>query len=557
MSEFDALRRLLLAQEQERLDQQQRSLETLAAEQQALPQRLPGLIEELAQGPGRPALERALSPVVGEALGEAVRRDRRAIADLLFPIIGPAIRRAVVDALRNLVQDLNRALEWSVRPRGWLWRIEAWRSGVPFAEVVLKHSLSFRIDHLFLIERESGLLLFRHSAAQLAELDADAIAGMLTAIGDFVRDSVATSSEAEGEGGDDAGLASATVGEHLLQVHSGPVAVLACFVRGTPPASLACAQREALESLHFAAATQADFDWPRAAAPILGELALRGAAATPVPARWPFWLLLALLAALLAWSAQAIWSQAREESRIRAVVAATPGWELLELQRGPPWRLRMLRDPDSEPSSTLAERSASRAGIEVVERPYLSLEDGPQEQRIRRALAAPPGVEVVVSERRLWLAGSADPAWHQKVLQRMRDWPGILGIDDSRLLLLADDRPLAEYHALRQQIEALRVEFAPNASSSATELQAEIGQMLLRAVELGRSLQRQPRFRIVGWSDASGSELRNQRLRADRAELLRNALLAFGIGPEHLLAEAGAGPAQGRFVQIEWLEEAQ
>ncbi|MBK9654189.1 MAG: hypothetical protein IPO66_01475 [Rhodanobacteraceae bacterium] len=227
MSDFDRLREVLLGAERARLDQHDGAIEQARQAHATLPEQLPQLLEAAQRGDGREALHRALAPAVAAALGDAVKRDRRTIVDALFPIIGPTIRKAIAEALRSFVGDLNRALEQSLSLRGWAWRFEAWRSRVPYAQVVVKHTLRYRIDHLFLIERESGLLLHRYSAPELPDLDSDAIAGMLTAIGDFVRDSVQADADSDG------GLASATVGEHLLQVSRGrspcsPASCAAC-----------------------------------------------------------------------------------------------------------------------------------------------------------------------------------------------------------------------------------------------------------------------------------------------------------------------------------------
>ena len=153
-----------------------------------------------------------MSEPVAEALGSAVERKRQLIVDLLFPVIGPGIRKAIAEAMRSLVGDLNRALEASLSGRGLRWRVESWRTGVPYPQVVLKHTLRYRIDHLFLIEAGSGLVIHRESAPELSDLDSDAVAGMLTAIQQFVRDSVGTEA---------ATLDAASVGEHLLWVESG------------------------------------------------------------------------------------------------------------------------------------------------------------------------------------------------------------------------------------------------------------------------------------------------------------------------------------------------
>jgi hypothetical protein len=143
-----------------------------------------------------------------------VREQRQTVVDALFPVIGPAIRKAIAEYLRTFVEGMNSALEASLTPRGLRWRFESWRTGTPYAMVVLRHTLRFKLDHLFLIERDSGLVLDRRSAPDLPDLDSDAIAGMLTAIGEFVKDSVGRE-----QGG---ALESARVGEHVLWVLEGP-----------------------------------------------------------------------------------------------------------------------------------------------------------------------------------------------------------------------------------------------------------------------------------------------------------------------------------------------
>src|SRR6478752_8375088 len=73
--------------------------------------------------------------------------------------------------------------------RGLKWRLEAYRSGSSFADVVLKHTVVFRVEHIFLIHRKTGLLLEHVAAQNAAAQDPQMVSGMLTAIQDFVRDS--------------------------------------------------------------------------------------------------------------------------------------------------------------------------------------------------------------------------------------------------------------------------------------------------------------------------------------------------------------------------------
>lgn len=552
MSGYEDLRRLLLAPEQARLDAQDSALAALEQAQAELPGRLPGLLEQAGSGESRPRLEQALAPVVGSALGDAVRRDRRAIADALFPVIGPAIRRAVAEALRTFVADLNRALEWSVSPRAWRWRLEAWRTSTPFAQVVLKHTLSWRIDHLFLIERQSGLLLYRRSAPELAELDADAIAGMLTAIGDFVRDSVGSDEAGQG------GLASATVGEHLLQLYEGPAANLACFVRGTPPAALSERLRIALEALHAGHARDAAFDWGLAADPLLGPLAGERAEAAPAraPARWPFVLLSIAALLLVLGIAYGSWQRQQTEHRLRAAIDAVPGWELLALTPGSPWRVRLLRDPDADPVSHLATSAGLPADqLRIEERPYRSLADGPEARRLLRALAPPPTVQLSVRDRIVELVGQADARWYAGAMPILRAWPGLAGVDAGALTVGHDPLLLAEYEALRAASDSFVAEFPRGRAELENGAVSALAAQLLRALELARMLGRDLSFRMVGWSDEGGSEARNRILREARATAVQTAIVAAGVPADRLRAVGGEGPSARRAVAIEWVEE--
>ena len=81
-------------------------------------------------------LTRALEQPFSACIEDSVQRNQGFFADILFPIMGPAIRRSISQALKGLVQQINQTLEHSLTVKGLRWRLEAARSGVPFAEVV-------------------------------------------------------------------------------------------------------------------------------------------------------------------------------------------------------------------------------------------------------------------------------------------------------------------------------------------------------------------------------------------------------------------------------------
>lgn len=448
-SEFERLKDLLLGAERAALDahaarlaeleRERQRIEALEQARKELPRRLPQLLERAGREDG-PRLARALSEPVATALGGAVRKQRQAIVDALFPVIGPIIRKAIAESLRTLVGDLNRALESSFTPRGLRWRFEAWRTGASYAQVVLRHTMRFRIDHLFLIERESGLVMHRESAPDLPDLDSDAISGMLTALGEFVKDSVGRT--------DGAGLESARVGEHLVMLLEGPRLNLAAFVRGVPPPALREALQARLESIHarladpMAPIDARDSDLGQAFAEQLAIHSVDEAARqhderpAAAPSRVPLAIAAALLVALVAglWLRGWIWD--RRVARLEAVLQDWPGFYLQGLDADPwDWvRVRGLLDPQAEPLRLAQAQAGFRGGDVVFDVKGFVSNDA--EMVVRRAhtlLSPPAGVQLSARAGILSLAGSAPIAWMDGIAARAAVVPGVVGVDASGL----------------------------------------------------------------------------------------------------------------------------
>jgi hypothetical protein len=192
------------------------------------------------------ALTRALQPIFVETMRIAVRDDPQFIADAIYPVIGPAIRKAVANTFRDLVRGLNATLGRAFSPRALVWRWQAWRTGKPFAEVVLLHTLVYRVEQVFLIRRHDGLVLQHVTAPDVETEDPEVVGGMLSAIEDYMRDSF-------GAGANET-LSSLEVGELTVWIEQGPQAALAAVVRGVAPEEMRSTLQDALERVHAALA---------------------------------------------------------------------------------------------------------------------------------------------------------------------------------------------------------------------------------------------------------------------------------------------------------------
>ena len=148
------LRSLLVGPERTQLDQLQARLDALRVYPEDVSQVLAEAIHLRSNQDKQ--LTNALLPSVEEALRASVQRNPRVLVDTLFPMMGPAIRKAITTALRSMLDSLNRSLAISLSLRGLKWHWEAFRAGKPFAEIVLLHTLSYRVEQVFLIHKETG-----------------------------------------------------------------------------------------------------------------------------------------------------------------------------------------------------------------------------------------------------------------------------------------------------------------------------------------------------------------------------------------------------------------
>lgn len=523
------LKELLLGPERQRLaDAERRLTAGLRAEQIA--EHLP---EAIAQRSRRDRqLARALAPTIEGAIGESVRRNPREIATAIFPVLGPAIRKAIAEAMAGLVRSINAAVEHSFSLKGLRWRLEAWRTGVPYAEIVLKHSLVYRVEQVFLIHAETGLLLARAAPPALAVADADLVAGMLTAIQDFVSDSFAV----EDQG---AALRTFSVGELTVLVERGPLAILAAVVRGQAPDALLRKLQDTLGTVHLEFADPlsgfAGDTAPFArAVPLLEDnldtvlSADEGARSGRQALRWALPLGLILIALGWWW-----W---RSERRWRGALdrlAREPGVVVVHAERGfRRWELNGLLDPVAqEPKRILAGLGLDTARIETRWRPFLSLERELALERARRALVPPPTVTLDLVANSLRIRGEASTSWIATTRSRSALPPGIARVD---LSAVKPSLP-PDLDSVRVRAETTLVMFGP---ASARPLTGSGGSLADLAGNLARldSAVRADGFRVaievLGRTDETGSDSTNRALSRLRAEAVRRRLLGLLLGAE-------------------------
>ena len=101
------LRELLLAPEQRAIDELRRRLDALSVSAEEIAEGLPEAIT--LRGQRDRQLARALAPTVEDAISDSVRRNPHEIATAIFPVLGPAIRKAIAETMAALVASVKKS----------------------------------------------------------------------------------------------------------------------------------------------------------------------------------------------------------------------------------------------------------------------------------------------------------------------------------------------------------------------------------------------------------------------------------------------------------------
>ncbi len=542
-ADFAALRRLLLGPEQVQLEQittelkEQRKI--TAAE---IAEHLPEAITLRGQRDNQVGI--AFAPVLDDAVHQAVRRNPEDIATAIFPILGPAIRKAIAEAMSALVRSINSAMDHAFSLQGIKWRLEARRAGVPYAQIVLKHSLVYRVEQAFLIHAKSGLMLAHTSAPGIKLPDTKVISGMLTAIQDFVRDAFRP-----GEGGT---LRTFSVGDHTVQLETGPLAMIALVIRGEAPPSLLLKQQHALEAIHRQYARPlADYNGesaPFESACVLLDECLETVIVTPRErhGRW-HWVRWALpvTASLLALLSVAVVSRVRFRRAV-AALEQEPGLVVISARHG--WRIGSfavsgLRDPDARtPQAVLAAAGMTPRSLSGRWESFVSLDSAVVVARARAAWRLPGSSRVALSGSTLHVSGPV-PLLAIGFMQRASLPPGVTHVTMDSLSIVLP----AHLDSLRTSLLADRVLFANGESSVDAATSAQIRRTAQLISVFSDSIMANSADIVVtllGRTDATGTRERNASLAQWRIDRVRAILAGAGVRAVHLreLALATARP---------------
>jgi outer membrane protein OmpA-like peptidoglycan-associated protein len=547
---LEELRHLILAPEQEALERLHHRVANPEARTEDVSSVVAEAIQLRREQGGSDALSEALAPTIETAVRESVRKDPSTLADALFPVMGPAIRRSILETLRSFLDSFNQIMDQSLSVQGLKWRLEAIRTGRTFTEVVLLHSLVFRVEQVFLIHKKTGLSLAHAVAPSVAMQDPGLVSGMLSAIQDFVRDSF---DSAPGEG-----IERLNVGDLDVWVEAGPYAILACVIRGIAPRALRDTMAEVLENIHRKYSAELDrFNGDTAPFSAVSKELSRcleykykeGPKRKSYGYVWAAAaVLLLLVGSFFGWR----WWQYHRWNNLVDTLREQPGLVITSFGREHGrFSIRGLRDPLAPDARQFVEKAElDPATADFHWGAYYALDDAILQQRATQLLAPPPGVALDVKDGILHLAGQPSAAWLKDLRPRALLVPGLRSVDFGRFT-----PEQMVFDQAKSDVQGVIIKFPLGTAALSSAERSSLRNLLPKLTSLQNSaaaLHQNLRLDVVGHSDATGAEGTNQSLSQRRADRVTWELIQLGI-PDSTLH--GKGVASAEPVRSEDTEE--
>jgi len=338
-----------------------------------------------------------MKPIVVEQFQNSSRENPEIMAEALFPILGPAIRKMIVSMISP---DKNKTRR------------------------------TYKFEQLFLIEKESGIPICHAKSAAAETQDADMVSGMLTAIQSFVQDAFSTQ--------EFDGLNTLQLGELSVWIEWGPEAVIAAVIRGVAPERCRTALQLLLEDVHKDYAQQLEEYAGDASSfnPVKADFALfmdnhdsrlrNRVKSIPHGLRNRLLIFAIIILCFLAWGVhnqfdKRKWNQFVTQLDEQAGIVIT-GSE----RNRKNYIVRGLKDPLASNVATLLSVSGLNKDRVVFEfEPYNAILPEFSMKRIKSVLVPPSGVQLALEGTVLRITGAKSKSWISDVKRRIRQFPEV------------------------------------------------------------------------------------------------------------------------------------
>lgn len=539
-AELLRLRELLFTREMALLDKIQSSLDSSRYNTQKVSKVLAEAI--LLRSEKDNHLNVALEPLVDDIVRASLHKRPTDFVNALFPLMGPSIRKSISESFNSMLGSFSKSMEMAFSWRGLRWRFEALRSGKPFSEVVMLHTLVYRVEQIFFIHSDTGLVLSHLVNEGSGAQDADMVSAMLTAIQDFARDCFT--------GGGQGDLEALRLGEFTIFIEKLGPAYLACVVRGTPPVALHEQLRSTLElALGAFAEALAKFNgdtapFEGAARYLEGCMLSSYADENKKPPWWAKAATICLVLLVVGSFAFFKYQSARfadEKHAVLSAVRSEPGLMVISVSenRSPPWEGIVLKDAlAADPAVVMREKGLAPELFNFKVIPFISYDPSIVGKRVEAEIKLPDSVTMNFDKGTLYLQGTAPMLWIVQAREKARALPGVEDVDTQKLY----DPKMEQVTAWIREVENTDIEFPLGTDvpvpADQTRLQ-HVADVLVALEKTAKEMGFDVTLTIYGHADTTGGEKRNYEISQARTRTV--AALLYARGSSMPIAMYGMG----------------
>lgn len=497
------------------------------------------------------SVNKVLLPLIEDSVAHSVIHHSDKLVNSLYPLMGSLVRKSVTSFLADFMEKTNQLIDSSFTIKGLKWRIEAWQAGVNFSQYVASQTFSYRVEHVLLIHRETGLLLNFVDLGKASKGDADLISSMLTAINDFVGDSFL-----DNDNGLKEQLQTVTTDNFNLLIKPGPSALIAAAVMGNPPHAISEQLQVTLEEIHRLyndELNQFDGDNQSFANSeallldcLLSEQKKTESSTEKKP--WFAWILVFIIAVIICLKTFQWWENERLTEKLM-MLDNQPGIIVnkIYVHNDKQVELDILRDPNAiGVSEWLQKQDLTIESLALVERQYYSLSPEILLVRAQQILAQYSQIQSNWQNEVLNLSGTIDLLQLEKLLNALAtvgfSEGNNLNIQDIKLPssnIMATDKKVTQqiFNELVARISIIQLDFSvksdkitPTMTVTLQQLYQYLQQLELLADELEFNIG----LLVIGCSDNSGNRVNNAQLSLQRAKNSRNVLSKLGFSEQKM-----------------------
>ncbi len=488
-----------------------------------------------------------LTPIVENSVERSITNQRDRFIGYLYPLMGSLVRKYVSSFLNEILEKTNKIIENSFTYKGLKWRWQAKKAGVSFAQYVVSQTYLFRVEQVFLIHAETGLLLNAVALDADKEKDADLISSMLSAINDFVADSFTKSAQ------NNEGVDTIKTAHFTLVIKNGPLAIIAAAVTGNMPEEVPKKLQYSLEQIHQLYNHELQNFTGESTELANTEQLLRDCLITKIKSEqqpkgkkpWYAVIVFTLLLGGSLYYGLKPDNVAQQLSKLNDELGISV--DAIQKQTNGYYRIKIWRDPAAiNIKDWLVQQNINPDKIVISEQAFISAEPQLTQKKIATLLAKYQ-LSAQEKENRLVLQGRITYTALAELKVKLLNLLNETSLDTSQLQLI--DLPNIEHDAQNiqrallneklAQIATLQINFArANAELNAlAKQQIQVQAINIKeAFKLAKQINVKLGILIIGTSDNQGTKLGNIEISKERAAIVKAALISNGVDATRLYA---------------------